>query len=215
VTHVDGNEHSTATLYEAAQALLRTLHTPGTELSSPRALDPDIGAAWPGARVSGPAFTVQGAGGDNLALHHAVLTAPAGHVLVVDAGGAPFGHWGEVLAVAAQQRDIAGLVIDGGVRDVDALATLGFPVFARHTSIRGTRKLFRGALGTSVEVGGVTVHTGDLVVGDADGVIVLPRAHAAAVLVEADRRVADEQRIVEALRSGATTLQIYGLGERV
>lgn len=140
-----------------------------------------------------------------------MLAAPAGHVLVVDAGGAPFGHWGEVLTVAAQQRDIAGLVIDGAVRDVDALATLRFPVFSRHTSIRGTRKLFRGALGISIEVGGVPVDTTDLVVGDADGVIVIPRARAAAVLNEADRRVTGEHRILEALRSGATTLELYGL----
>ena len=182
-------------------------------LSSSCALDPNIGAAWPGARVAGPAFTVQGAGGDNLALHHAVLAAPAGHVLVVDAGGAPFGHWGEVLTVAAQQRDIAGLIIDGAVRDVNELATLGFPVFSRHTSIRGTRKLFRGALGINIKVGGVTVNTGDLIVGDADGVIAIPRARTAAVLNEADRRVTDESRILEALRSGATTLELYGLGD--
>ena len=162
-------------------------------LSSSCALDPNIGAAWPGARVAGPAFTVQGAGGDNLALHHAVLGAPAGHVLVVDAGGAPFGHWGEVLTVAAQQRDIAGL--------------------SRHTSIRGTRKLFRGALGINIKVGGVAVNTGDLIVGDADGVIAIPRARTAAVLNEADRRVTDESRILEALRSGATTLELYGLGD--
>jgi hypothetical protein len=84
--------------------------------------------------VAGPAFTVQGAGGDNLALHHAVLAAPAGHVLVVDAGGAPFGHWGEDLTVTAQQRDIAGLVIDGAVRDVDMAHWSRF--LARHDSGR-------------------------------------------------------------------------------
>jgi 4-hydroxy-4-methyl-2-oxoglutarate aldolase len=194
-------------LYEAAQALFRKEQL----VLSPCALDASIAAAWTGARVAGPAFTVQGTGGDNLALHHAVLAAPAGSVLVVDAGGASFGHWGEILAVAAQQRHIAGLVIDGGVRDVNDLAVLEFPVFSRHNSIRGTRKIFRGALGVEIEITGVAVKTGDLVVGDTDGVIVIPRGYAAAVIDEADRRVNDERRILEALRSGATTLDLYGL----
>jgi 4-hydroxy-4-methyl-2-oxoglutarate aldolase len=129
--------HSAATLYEAAQSALGEADV---------AVDPGIHAACPGAAVAGPAFTVQGAGGDNLALHRAVLAAPAGAVLVADLGGAAHGHWGEVLAVAALQRGIAGLVIDGGVRDVDQLRELGFPVFSRNNTVRGTRKLFPGAL---------------------------------------------------------------------
>jgi regulator of RNase E activity RraA len=96
---------SSATVYEAAQSVL---------VDPEIAVDPRIGPAWVGAALAGPAFTVQGAHGDNLALHRAVATAPAGHVLVVDVGGAAFGHWGEVLAVAARHRGIAGVVIDGG-----------------------------------------------------------------------------------------------------
>ena len=84
-TTVVSTTHSSATLYEAIQTVLRREH-PVTGSPSPCALDARIAAAWTGARVAGPAFTVQGAGGDNLALHHAVLAAPAGHVLVVDAG---------------------------------------------------------------------------------------------------------------------------------
>ena len=107
---------------------------------------------------------------------------------------------------------VSGLVIDGAVRDTEDMAALRFAVFSRHTSIRGTRKLFRGAEGVSIEVGGVAVDTGDLVVGDADGVVVIPRALVAAALAEADRRVGDERRFLEALRAGATTLELYGLG---
>ena len=152
--------HSTATLYEASkldcvcQAALR--------------------AAWPGARLAGPAFTVRGVGGDNLALHHAVLAAPPGSVLVADLQVAAHGHWGEILAVAAQLRGIVGLVIDGGVRDVDELARMQFPVFARTITVRGTSKDHLGDFNVPVHIGGIVVHPGDLIVGDADGVSPCP-----------------------------------------
>ncbi|MGQ1838658.1 RraA family protein [Kocuria turfanensis] len=206
--------HSSATLYEAAHAEARARR--GTNATHPGheadlAVDPTIRAAWAGARIAAPAYTVQGAGGDNLALHHAVANAPAGHVLVADLGGASFGHWGEVLAVAAQQRGIVGLVIDGGVRDVEEMRELGFPVFSCNNTVRGTRKLFPGALGADIHLGGVPVATGDLVVADADGVVIIPRHRVQAVLEQADERIAKEQEIFEALRSGATTLTLYGL----
>ena len=201
-THLDCRGHSSATLFEAGRKV-----APAAVI----ALDPSIAPAWSGARVAGAAFTVQGAGGDNLALHRAVAVAPPGSVLVVDAGSARFGHWGEILAVAAQQRNITGLVIDGGIRDTEELKMLGFPAFSRNNSIRGTRKLFVGAFGLQIEVGGATVNTGELVVGDADGVVAIAPDRLAEVLDEADRRVADERRIVEALHGGASTLELYGL----
>lgn len=196
--------HTAATLYEAAVAA----EGPGRY-----AMDVGIRAVWPGARVAAPAFTVQGAGGDNLALQHAILEAPAGAVLVADVNGADWGHWGEVLAVASQVRHIAGLVIDGGVRDTVEMAELDFPVFSRHVNVRGTRKLFRGALGIPVQVGAVTVHTGDLVVADADGVVVLPQHVADRVLDTADERVAKEADIIRRLKAGESSLDIYGLAE--
>jgi len=173
--------HSSATLYEAS--------------GLPIALDPHIRAAWSGARLSGPAFTVQGRGGDNLALHHAVLAAPAGSVLVVDADGAQHGHWGEVLAVAAQQRGIVGLLIDGGVRDRDEQCQRGFPVFSRNDSILGTGKSYPGVLGQPVVLGGITIATGDLVVGDTDGVVAIAEFEVHRVLAAADARVAHEQDV--------------------
>lgn len=190
--------HATATIYEASKLDI--------------ALDSAVRPAWVGARVAGPAYTVQGAGGDNLALHHAVAQAPAGHVLVADLGGALHGHWGEVLAIAAQQRGLLGLVIDGGVRDTAELAQVGFPVFSRGISIIGTRKDYRGAFDVPVTVGGVSVSTGDLVVGDADGVVSIPRDRIGDVLDRSDARVVDEQRILEELRAGRTTLELYGFG---
>lgn len=196
--------HTAATLYEAAVAA----EGPGRYT-----MDVGIRAAWPGARVAAPAYTVQGAGGDNLALQHAILEAPAGSVLVADVNGADWGHWGEVLTVASQVRRIAGLVIDGGVRDTVEMAELEFPVFSRHVSVRGTRKLFRGALGVPVQVGAVTVCAGDLVVGDADGVVVLPHRVADRVLDIADERVAKEADVIRRLKAGESPLDIYGLQE--
>lgn len=187
--------HATATLLEAS----------GTDI----ALHRGIRSAWPGARLCGPAFTVQGAGGDNLALHHAVAEAPAGHVLVVDVGGAAFGHWGEILTVAAQARGLTGLLIDGGVRDRAELERLGFPVFSRNDAIGGTRKDFAGVLGRPIRVGGVEVGTGDLVVGDADGAVAIASGDIERVLGVADARVEKEQDIIAQLRVGRTTLDLY------
>jgi len=196
--------HTAATLYEAAVAAAG----PGVY-----ALDSRIRPVWAGARVAGPAFTVQGAGGDNLALQHAILAAPAGSVLVADLGGSPWGHWGEVLAVAAQVRGLAGLVADGGVRDSVEMGQLGFPVFARHLNVRGTRKLFSGALGADITVAGATVRTGDLIVGDADGVVVVPSDVTTRVLDTADQRVAKEADIIARLHAGESSIDIYGLQE--
>ncbi|MDT0548675.1 RraA family protein [Streptomyces lonegramiae] len=190
--------HSTATLYEASS-------------SAARACDPALRAAWPGARVAGPAFTVQGIGGDNLALHRAVAAAPVGSVLVVDLQGAQYGHWGEILAVAAQQRGILGLVVDGGVRDAAEQAELDFPVFARHVTVVGTGKEHPGQFDVPVRVADVVVHPGDLVVGDADGVVVVPAEAVATTLDQSDDRVAAERRALEAIRSGVTTLEYYNL----
>jgi 4-hydroxy-4-methyl-2-oxoglutarate aldolase len=192
-------EHSAATLYEACPGGL--------------ACDPAIRAGWPGARVAGPAFTVQGIGGDNLALHRAVATAPAGSVLVADLQGAMNGHWGEILAVAAQQRGVLGLVVDGGVRDVAEQAVLGFPVFTRHVTVVGTGKEHPGRFGVPVRVGGVVVRQGDLVVGDADGVVVVPADLVEITLARADARVAAEHRALAAIRSGTTTLEYYELDD--
>ena len=181
----------------------------------PCALDPALRPAWPGARVSGPAFPVLCAVGDNLALHLAVETAPPGSVLVVSttAPGASarlLGYWGEVLSWAAISRGIAGLVIDEGVRDVDKLETMGFPVFARGISMAGTAKAVVGSVGAPIQIGGVVVSSGDLVVADRDGVLSLPAALVERVLAAATARRAKEHDLVERVRGGARTLDLYG-----
>lgn len=207
---VDVHGHAVATLYESAVAAVKALGDASRQ-GQVFAIDPDIRAAWPGARLAGSAFTVQGAGGDNLALHHGVYAAPPGSVLVVDVNSAEFGHWGEVLAVAAQARNIIGLVIDGGVRDTREMQDLGFPVFSRNNSVRGTRKLFRGGVGIEIVIGGVPIRTGDTIVGDADGLIVLPAEIAPSIVEHADLRVATERQIIERINAGETTLDLYDL----
>jgi len=178
------------------------------------ALPASLRPVWPGARLAGPAFPVLAAPGDNLALHLAVLAASAGDVLVVDAHDAVHGHWGEVMTVAAQQRGVAGLVIAGGVRDVDRLRELGFPVFSSSVSVRGAAKRWEGLLGETVRLGEVEVSRGDLVVADADGVVAIPADMVEAVVARARRRARDEEQMMRALREGATTVELLGLDER-
>jgi 4-hydroxy-4-methyl-2-oxoglutarate aldolase len=190
-------ELGSATLYEAS----------GVDCD----LDPAIRAAWPGAAVCGRALTVRTGPEDNLAIHFALLQAGAGDVLVVDAHGRPCGYWGEVLAVAAQAKGVAGLVIDGGVRDTERLAAIGFPAFSRFVSVRRTVKLEPGEIGVPVVVGGRTVVTGDMVVADADGVIALPAATVEATIAAGEARVAKEDGWMESLRAGATTVDLLGL----
>jgi 4-hydroxy-4-methyl-2-oxoglutarate aldolase len=175
-------------------------------------LSSSIGPAWVGSAVAGPAFTLRCAPGDNLALHVATAEAPAGSVLVADATADPeYGYWGEVLASAAQARGLAGLVIDGGLRDVDALQRLGFPAFSERICHRGAGKVGPGAVGGAVVVGGVEVRTGDLVVGDRDGVTVVPAALLDGVLSRARAKAGAEPGMIEQLRAGALTVGLLGL----
>lgn len=166
-----------------------------------------------GMRVAGPAFTVATAPGNNLWIHRALAAAAPGDVLVVVTSGThDAGYWGDIMTVAARAREIAGLVIDGCVRDSEAIARLGFPVFARGLSIRGTGKDARapGALLVPVILADVTVLPGDCVVGDADGVVVVSAALVSEVVAKGRERERREAEVVERLRKGETTLEIYG-----
>lgn len=186
----------TATLYEASRL--------------PCFLSPELRPAWPGATLVGTALPVRAAPGDNLPLHLAVEAAAPGEVLVVDAGGSAHGYWGEVLTVAAQQRGVLGLVIDGGVRDTGHLESLGFPVFSRWTALAGTAKANPGSIGIPIRLGGTPVERGDVVVGDRDGIVVLPAARAAEIIAAGHDRVRQETDYLARLRAGEFTMDIYG-----
>jgi 4-hydroxy-4-methyl-2-oxoglutarate aldolase len=168
--------------------------------------------AWVGAAVAGPVFTVQLEGGDNLAIHLAVTLAPEGSVLVVDASDRPaLGYWGEVLTTGAEARGIAGLVIDGGVRDVGALKAHGFPAFSAVIALPGATKVAGGAVDVPVRVGDVDVSPGDWVVADADGVAVVPGNALDAVIAAGWARSDKETAMFERLRAGATTVELLDL----
>jgi 4-hydroxy-4-methyl-2-oxoglutarate aldolase len=175
-------------------------------------MHPRMRPAWSGAAVAGPAFTVQLERGDNLAVHLAVTLAPRGTVLVVDASDQPaLGYWGEVLTTAAESRGIAGLVIDGGVRDVAALEAHGFPAFSALIALPGAQKTAGGAVATTVTVGDVQVSPGDWVVADVDGVAVVAAADLDAVLTAGRARADKEVGMFEKLRAGSTTIELLGL----
>lgn len=186
-----------------------TLHEAGGRIGAlPAAIKP----VTPGIGLCGTAVTVHSPGGDNLWLHRALYVARPGDVLVVNVNGHyDHGYWGEIMSTAAQVRGIAGLVIDGGVRDGVRLGAIGVPVFARGLCIRGTGK-DAGALGwinAPVLFDDVVVHPGDLVVGDGDGVVVIPRARAAEVVAAAREREDKEAQVLERLRRGERTLEVY------
>ncbi len=171
-----------------------------------------IRPAWPGARLAAPAYPVQCTAADNLAVHVAVARAPAGAALVVDVGDEPErGYWGEVLTTGAEARGLVGLVIDGCVRDTAALAAHGFPVFAVGTALPGATKQEPGRVGDVAVVGGVTVRAGDWIVGDSDGVTVIPAGELDAVLAAGRARAEKEEGFFAELRAGATTLGLLGL----
>jgi 4-hydroxy-4-methyl-2-oxoglutarate aldolase len=180
--------------------------------SGGRPMAPRIRPLWSGSGLAARAFAVRCTPGDNLAIHVAVARAPAGSALAVDVGiERERGYWGEVLTTAAKARGIAGLVIDGCVRDVAALHEHGFPVFSTGVALRGATKELPGAAGGTADVGDVPVKTGDLLVGDADGVTVVPSEEIDDVLVAGTARAQREQGLFDTLRAGKTTVELLGL----
>jgi 4-hydroxy-4-methyl-2-oxoglutarate aldolase len=168
-------------------------------------MDAGIGAVWSGARTSGPAFTVRTAPGDNASLMVALRRAEPGDVLVVDAGGSlERGLWGAILSTAAAQRGIAGMVIDGAVRDCDEIAELRFPIFARGRNPSTPYSKIHGHVGRPVTCGGLQVHPGDHVYADGDGVVAIPAADHQATVERALHRIGLEDQILDGLAAGRT-----------
>jgi 4-hydroxy-4-methyl-2-oxoglutarate aldolase len=164
----------------------------------------------PGMKLCGAAVTVTSPPMDNLMLHQALYVADPGTVLVVEVNrGYEGGYWGEIMTLAARQRRIAGLVIDGCVRDADSIEKLGFPVFSRGLSVRGTDKQGGGHINVPILIGDITINPGDLVLGDRDGVIIVPAREAALAMEAAQKREAKEDQIKRDLLAGKSTLEIY------
>lgn len=166
-----------------------------------------------GIRMAGAAITVRPAPGDNLFLHRALAGAGKGDVLVVAADGEAGAQWGYLAALLAQRIGLAGVVVHGTIRDADQLAQMRYPVWATAISPAHPEKKGAGALNVPVVCDGVLVHPGDLVVGDGDGVIVVPRERAAAAVASSERRAAAEQEAVKRIAAGATLWDLHDLGE--
>lgn len=167
-------------------------------------------------KLAGRALTVACAAGDNLTIHKAVLLAQPGDVLVINCGGyLNAGVFGEMLALSCMAKGIAGVVIDGSCRDVNDLIDLGFPTFVRGVNPRGTGKDTCGAVGGEVLCGGVSVRGGDVIVGDCDGVVVVPAAEAEQVLEKALAKKKREDEMRPLLQAGATTAELLGLMDKL
>jgi 4-hydroxy-4-methyl-2-oxoglutarate aldolase len=171
---------------------------------------------YPAARLGNPAVTVVCHPGDNLMIHAAISVCRPGDVLVVTTlADSTDGMFGELLGTSCQAHGIAGLVIHAGVRDVADLTTMQFPVFSRAISSMGTVKETPGYVNVDVVCAGVIVHPGDIIVGDVDGVVVVPRENAEAVVRACEARLAKEAKNRERLRAGELGLDMYGLREKL
>lgn len=163
-------------------------------------------------RVAGFAFTLRTIPGDNLGVFHAIGQAARNDVLVIDGGGTDrVTIWGGTSAIAAIAQGIAGCVTNAAIRDVGEIEALGFPVFAAGASVRGATRNHAGWINVPVCVGDVTVHPGDLVVGDEDGVVVIPSADMEAVVARARSLDRDHFARDERLRRGEPVTEVMKL----
>jgi 4-hydroxy-4-methyl-2-oxoglutarate aldolase len=200
---LDPPRYPTATLHEAA----------GQTGALPYEIKPLVSSF----RIWGPALPVATTALDNLWIHRALLVAKPGDVVVVaPSESQPAGYWGEILSNAALARGIGGVVIDGHCRDGERLVDIGPPVFSRGLCIRGTKKDPEsvGSIGEPIAVGDVVIHRGDLVVGDGDGVVVIPASEVERIMAAAEERELHEDEVMALLAQGATTMDIYGLDHR-
>jgi 4-hydroxy-4-methyl-2-oxoglutarate aldolase len=177
-------------------------------------MKPYLRPVWAGGEAAGTAVTVLAHPGDNWMIHVAVEQCRPGDVLVVGCtSDNTDGMFGDLLATSLKARGVAGLVIDAGCRDVKSLREMGFPVWSKAISAKGTVKAALGAVNVPVVCAGVNVEPGDAVIADDDGVVVVRRKDAAEVVAKGEKRQADEEGKRKLLAAGALGLDMYNMRE--
>jgi len=179
-------------------------------------LGPGIRPIQRDVKVSGTAVTVLSHPGDNIMIHAAIEVCGDGDILVV-ANTAPSTHgmFGDLLATSLMVRGVRGLVIDAGVRDTSDLREMGFPVWSRHVSCQGTVKSTPGSVNVPIVIGGVTVHPGDVICADDDGVVVVEREDASWALEKSQDRLEKEASTRSKLEAGELGVDLYGLRQKL
>lgn len=179
--------------------------------SAVRAMHYSLSPLFEGTSISGPAKTALITPGQNAAIHRAIASARQGEVLVVAGGDGAFGSFGEILAVCCLQRGVSGLVIDGAIRDTAEVRDMGFAVFAQGANPTPTAKSGTGAIDVEVECAGVRVRPGDIIVGDDDGVVVVPKEVVGTVTEEAGKVLQRESAIRARVEDGESSCVIFGI----
>lgn len=182
-----------------------------------RALPPEITSLYQGRKVAGPAWTLSGSMRSGVSIDETLLSwtgflsaAPPGRVIVCQPNDHSIAHMGELSAETLQLRGVRGFVVDGGCRDVEMVNALGFPVFCRYaTPADVSAGWMVDSMGEAVEIGGLAISSGDYVLGDADGVVVIPAAQAEAIIAEAEQVANTEDALREAIRQGEDPQEAY------
>lgn len=182
-----------------------------------QALPAAIQGLDPGRRLAGPVWTLSGVRTPSISRDDSLRrwteflsAAPAGHVVVCQPNDLDIALMGELSAETLKSRGGLGYVVDGGCRDIDFILKLGFPVFCRFRTPADIAGRWRvDEMGTSVRIGGLDIHTGDYLIGDRDGVVIVPRAHAEAVIAKAEAAVSAEDKVRAAILAGTDPKDAY------